>query len=189
MTSHDVTALAHEWITPALSTGAMAVDATTGAGRDTLFLSRAVGSSGRVHAFDIQPQALAGARASLTAAGLAGRVRWHLECHSRAARSIEPARPDAIMFNLGWLPGGDRAVVTRPQTTITALDALAAQLRTGGRLSVIAYRGHAGGSEEATAVSEWFGRAGHVVRPLLWCAASPSPRAPVLHVVERTRSH
>jgi len=189
MTAHDITALAHEWIAPALSAGATAVDATTGSGRDTVFLARAVGSCGRVHGFDIQPRALAAARARLAAAGLAGRVRWHLECHSRAARRIEPARPDAIMFNLGWLPGGDRAVVTRPQTTVAALDALAAQLRAGGRLSVIAYRGHTGGGEEATSVSRWFDRAGHVVRPLIRCAASPSPRAPVLHVVERTRSH
>jgi len=185
MTAHDVTALAHEWIAPVLCAGRMAVDATAGSGRDTLYLARAVGPAGRVHAFDIQRRALAQARSRLAAAGPAARVHWHLACHSRAARRIGPARPDAVMFNLGWLPDADHDIVTYPKTTVAALDALAGRLRVGGRLSVVAYRGHAGGSEEATAVARWFARGGRIARPLIRCAASPSPRAPVLHVAER----
>lgn len=183
--ARDVTALAHEWIGAVLAPGAVAIDATTGCGGDTEFLARAVGSDGRVHAFDIQPDAISHARARLARNDLADRVRWHRMCHSRALDRLPEIEFDAIMFNLGWLPGSDRAVVTRPETTVAALDALAPRLRPGGRLSVIVYRGHTGGPEEDRAVAEWTRTAGRDTRPLLDLDAFTPPRAPVLRVFER----
>ncbi|MDZ7829600.1 MAG: class I SAM-dependent methyltransferase [Halofilum sp. (in: g-proteobacteria)] len=185
MTAHDVTRLAHAWIAPALAPGALAVDATAGAGHDTLFLAAAVGDTGRVHAFDIQADAIARSRERVAAAGLSNRVSWHATCHSLAPERIGRVAVNAVMFNLGWLPGGDHTLVTRPATTRLALDALTHRLCPGGRLSVIAYRGHEGGTEEERAVHDWFGRLPGTVMPLVERAASASPRAPVLRVVER----
>lgn len=184
MSAHDVTRLAHEWIAPVLATGALAVDATAGAGHDTLFLADMVGESGRVHAFDVQAAAIERSRERVTAAGLADRVRWHTACHSQAPRRVGSEPLDAVMFNLGWLPGGDHALVTRPATTRRALDALARRLRPGGRLSVVAYRGHPGGADEERAVRDWFARLPASAIPLVEQAVSASPRAPVLRVLE-----
>jgi 16S rRNA C1402 N4-methylase RsmH len=185
MTAQDITRLAHEWIAPAVVTGALAVDATAGTGHDTLFLAAAAGDSGRVHAFDIQADAIARSRERVAAAGLADRVTWHTTCHSLAPERIGGEAVNAVMFNLGWLPGGNRAIVTRPATTRWALDALAPRLCPGGRLSVIAYRGHEGGTEEERAVQDWFRQLPGTMMPLVELAASASPRAPVLRVVER----
>jgi len=62
------------------------------------------------------------------------------------------ARAEARRQNL---PGGDHAVITRPETTVPALDAAAAMLEEGGLITVVCYAGHAGGVEETRAVSEW----------------------------------
>jgi hypothetical protein len=86
-------------------------------------------------------------------AGNLDRVRLVLGCHSGLARSLTGyPRVDAAMFNLGYLPRGDRRIVTRPSTTIPAIAALVERLAPDGRISIIAYRGHPEGPEEYQAV-------------------------------------
>lgn len=156
-----LTSVAHEFIAPVLRDACIALDATVGTGADTAFLAAGVGPAGRVHAFDIQNEALCRARPRLAAAGLADRVHWHLADHAHLSDHVGPDRFAAAMFNLGWLPGGDATIVTRVPTTVAALAAAAARLETGGRLSVVAYRGHAGGPAEQRAVEDWIADAAH----------------------------
>jgi len=150
-----LTARARDFIAPAVRPGAVALDATAGTGADTAFLATAVGPRGRVLACDIQPAAIERARARLAAQGLTDRVQWLITCHARLSDHTDGIRFTAAMFNLGWLPGGDHGIVTRPATTTAALAAAAARLGPGGRLSIVVYRGHAGGPAEAAAVSAW----------------------------------
>ena len=56
------------------------------------------------------------------------------------------------MFNLGYLPGGDHAIVTKPESTVSAIVQTYRLLRMGGLISVLCYRGHVGGMEESLAV-------------------------------------
>jgi hypothetical protein len=56
------------------------------------------------------------------------------------------------MFNLGYLPGGNHSLVTRADTTVRAISAARLLLREGGVMTVLCYRGHAGGMEEYAAV-------------------------------------
>jgi len=130
-------ALAAEVLRP----GDLALDATAGKGRDTVFLAQAVGPTGHVHAFDIQPAAMDATRVLCANAGLLDRVTLHLRSHAEIA-----------IFNLGYLPGGDHGVITRPDSTATALRAAYAALRPGGRLICVAYTGHAGGNDESAVV-------------------------------------
>ena len=60
------------------------------------------------------------------------------------------------MYNLGFLPGGDRTLVTRKETTLISLSAALNALAPGGLLVVHAYGGHPGGRDEAEAVEAWF---------------------------------
>lgn len=53
------------------------------------------------------------------------------------------------MFNLGYLPGANKAVMTRSDTTLVAMQQAFAMLGVGGMMSVVLYPGHAGGAEEA----------------------------------------
>jgi len=154
----DLVARAQTYISQVLGSGDLALDATLGKGHDTLFLARAVGASGRVYGLDIQVKALETTRARLEHAGLANRVVLAHADHGGLVGRLPPV-PDqgirAAMINLGYLPGSDKRVITRPDSTLKALTGMAARLQPGGRLSVLAYTGHPGGLEEAEAVETW----------------------------------
>lgn len=142
----------------ALEAGALAVDATLGNGRDTCFLAERVGETGRVFGFDAQPEAVARTRRRLEAAGLAGRVTLFERGHEAMRAALPPeavGRVRAVTFNLGYLPGGDKSCITRPETTIPALSAARDVLAPGGVLTVVVYAGHPGGAEESDAVAAW----------------------------------
>lgn len=149
------TELAHGILRDHLRPGMTAIDATAGNGHDTVFLARLVAPDGRVIAFDIQSAALAATRARLEAAGLAGTVELHHESHSRMARIAGEGSADAIMFNLGYLPGENHETTTETGETLAALDAAEQVLKPGGILSIVCYPGHPGGDAEAQAVEEW----------------------------------
>ncbi|WP_035067656.1 tRNA (mnm(5)s(2)U34)-methyltransferase [Nitratidesulfovibrio termitidis] len=154
----------------------VAVDGTAGNGHDTLFLARLVGSRGLVHAFDVQPRALARTAERLAEAGLEERVVLHGRGHEELAAALAaplseslseslsvstdgaawPPRIMAAMFNLGFLPGSDRSVTTRSETTLTALEALLPLMVPGGVISLHVYAGHPGGADEAAALEERF---------------------------------
>jgi hypothetical protein len=141
-----LTVAASSWIEAALFDGALAVDATVGNGYDTLFLAHRVGPHGSVLGFDVQKAALAGARELLKFAGSIGRVSLIHDSHSRMANYLpEGACVQGAMFNLGYLPRGNREIITRPDTTIAALQILMRHLATDGRITVLVYRGHEGG--------------------------------------------
>lgn len=144
-----LTAAANSWIELALFDGALAVDATVGNGYDTLFLAHRVGPNGTVLGFDVQKAALAGARELLKFVGSAGRVSLIHDSHSRLESYIPyGASVQAAMFNLGYLPRGNRQIITRPDTTIAALETLLKHLDPNGRITVLAYRSHEGGVPE-----------------------------------------
>lgn len=150
--------LAQEAVIQVLRPGDPAIDATLGNGHDCLFLARRVGPAGQVYAFDVQPQALERAAGRLRAAGVEQRVRLLLRGHQEMAAALPPSlsgRVRTVMFNLGYLPGSDRSIVTRADTTLHALRAACRLLAPGGGLSVLAYTGHPGGRVETEAVKDW----------------------------------
>ncbi|MDF2923264.1 MAG: hypothetical protein K0R57_2178 [Paenibacillaceae bacterium] len=140
--------------------GETCIDATAGNGVDTLFLAKATGNGGMVHAFDIQEDALArtGHRLRQELPEAWTGIRLHHASHDRMTELVpreQHGAVAAVMFNLGYLPGSDHTVITRPDTTLPALDAALALLRQGGVLTVAVYPGHEGGAMEAEAVDRW----------------------------------
>src|ERR1700754_4394232 len=100
--------------------GALAIDATAGNGHDTEFLAGLVGPAGTVYAFDIQEQAVNSTGERLRKAGLEDRVQVVHSGHEHMQRYI-PAEHyghiNAVMFNLGYLPHGDKSITTREHTS------------------------------------------------------------------------
>jgi len=173
-----LTALAHELLGGSLQPGAKAIDATAGNGHDTLFLAQAATLSGQVYAFDIQQQALQNTAERLQRAGLSESVTLCHSGHENMLRQVPedwPGEVSAITFNLGYLPGSDKQTTTVPGPTLQALDQAMQLLRPGGALSILAYRGHAGGRQEAEAVSHWLAQQNG-----LECQTHESP-GPVLY--------
>ena len=143
--------LAAEVLASVLAPGDTAVDATMGNGHDTLTLCRLVGETGKVIAFDIQPQAVENTRARLQEAGVSGRAALYCLGHEHMAEKVESAQ--AVVFNLGWLPGGDKAVTTRWETTKAAIESALRLLTPMGVLVVCVYPGHPEGDRERQALT------------------------------------
>ena len=158
-----LTQKAHEAVASVLGEGSLAVDATAGNGHDTCFLAGQVGASGHVWALDVQPAAIEATSRKLADAGLVDRVTLLCESHAQMqdCAGMAPAgRVGAVMFNLGYLPGSDRELVTRAESTIPALEQALTLLAPGGCLSVMVYRGHEGGDTEWDAVQRWLADCG-----------------------------
>ncbi|CAH2032475.1 class I SAM-dependent methyltransferase [Trichlorobacter ammonificans] len=147
-------ALSHLLLRTLVPPAGRVVDATCGNGKDTLLLAELVGPHGHVFAFDIQPAACERTMTRLREAELHERVTVHTIGHERMG-TVVSAPLAAVVFNLGWLPGGDRAVTTRPETTCAALEASLNLLQPGGCLLITCYPGHEGGDRETAAVCAW----------------------------------
>jgi SAM-dependent methyltransferase len=146
--------LSHLFLQRIVRPGDSAVDATCGNGGDTLLLALLTGPKGRVWAFDIQDTAIERTTQVLEDAGLLQRVTVLTSGHENLADHV--AGPvAAVVFNLGYLPGGDRSVITRPGSTLAGLAQSTALLAPGGIVAITVYPGHEGGEQERAAVEEW----------------------------------
>ena len=187
----------HELVAEVVNSGDPVVDLTAGNGHDVMMLYRLVGETGQVVAFDIQSQALQATQQRLLDAGIAARpisagekitdepgVSLVADSHSELDRYLTFA-PTAIVANLGYLPGSDRQVVTRPQTTLTALQKSRDILASGGRLAVVVYPGHDGGRDEAELVDQFFQTLPDREFDVLCLQVSNRPKAPYLQVAQK----
>lgn len=152
----DLVGLHKYFIMEHLREGDVAVDFTMGNGNDTLFLSKAVGESGKVYAFDIQEDALTSTRAHLEANGAPENYTLICASHHRVKEFVnEPIK--AGMFNLGYLPrSGRKAVTTMRETTMPAVEAALELLAPDGVLIVAIYPGHEEGALEGEMLREYF---------------------------------
>ncbi|VEF47215.1 putative rRNA methylase [Bacillus freudenreichii] len=135
----------------AIKPGSVAIDGTVGNGHDTLFLAELVGENGRVFGFDIQEQAILHTKELLEKNGVADRVTLFQQGHETIGECLPAETYGKIrgaMFNLGYLPGGDKSIVTKPDTTISAISQLIDMLAKGGILGAVIYHGHEEGAQE-----------------------------------------
>lgn len=147
--------LLHQSIQLSTCKGAMCIDATAGKGHDTLFLAQLAGETGHVLAMDIQPQAIEATRSLLQKNGVEQRVQLVLDGHEHMAQYVQPGTVDVIMFNLGYLPGGDHSIATAADTTIAALEQALQLLKPLGRITLAIYHGGDTGFAERDAVLAW----------------------------------
>jgi len=181
---------AHELVKDKLHSGAIAIDATIGNGHDTLFLAEQVTTSGKIYGFDIQPSALRITRCRLEQASLSDCVTLFQANHAVMTGKIPVqyhGKVCAVMFNLGYLPGGDKSLMTLADTTLTALSSAGRMLSVGGILTVLAYPGHSGGDSETHQVRLWcdqLNREQFTVRILT--VAEYKPSAPMLFAIYKT---
>lgn len=148
----------HIALAESIGEGDCVIDATVGNGHDTCFLAQQVGESGKVYGFDIQQEALDETYRRLKNERLHARVSLYHAGHEAMVGVLpESVRGTvrAVVFNLGYLPGGDKQRTTAIATTLAALDQAREMLAPGGMISVLAYTGHPGGREEAEAVKSW----------------------------------
>lgn len=150
-----LTHAAHLLWSQKIQAGDVVVDATCGNGRDTLMLANLVGDSGTVHAFDLQASAVTATKNLLQASGIqpdSARVRLHCVCHTRMTEVVGMESASLVVFNLGYLPKGDRSIKTEPESTVKAIQSAMEVIQSKGLISVMAYTKHHGGMDEYQAV-------------------------------------
>ena len=182
----DLIGLHKHFILEHLKEGDTCVDFTMGNGGDTLFLSKTVGESGRVYAFDIQESALLSTEKNLKENGAPENYKLICASHHRVKEFVkEPIK--AGMFNLGYLPGsGNKSLYTMRETTMPAVEAAIDLLLPDGVLIIAIYPGHEEGALEGDMLREYF----KTLSRFKICASEfrilNSPTSPYFFLIEKS---
>ncbi len=152
MTQFQIAEWNRRFIREEVKTGEICIDATAGTGRDTVFLAELVGRNGRVLAYDIQQEALRQTEERLRVGGFKERVDLFCKSHTRMGEDVQENTIACIMFNFGYLPGGDHAISTKADTSIQAMKTGLKLLRPGGLMSLCIYSGGDSGHQEKEAI-------------------------------------
>ncbi len=141
--------LAHKYWKELLSPQDRAIDATCGNGHDTLFLAGIL-KLGKIYALDIQEKALK------NALDLLKKNNIFLDNIFLINRSHEDFSAmheiKLIVYNLGYLPGGDKAITTKAGSTLKSIQNGLDLVLVGGALSITTYSGHPEGEKEEESI-------------------------------------
>ena len=150
--------ITHSILELKVNPGDYCIDMTIGNGWDTLHLSTLVGDEGRVFGFDVQRQAILNTEDKLSSSAKFNNVKIFNCCHSKFQELIPirlKGRIQAITFNLGYLPGSDKTITTKADTTLATLSNACNWMNASGIVTIIGYRGHRGGETEVTTLLKW----------------------------------
>lgn len=184
---YSVLTMAQRWVSERVERGETVIDATAGGGVDTLMLAQLVGAKGSVLAFDIQQEALdktARRMAAFEDQSKLATVQLICDSHANMKRYVEHSVA-AIMFNLGYFPGGDESIITQSHSTLEALEQALTLLRPGGIITCTLYPGHVGGDTEAELVEQWASALPHELAHCVLYRQPQRPHAPYLIGIER----
>ena len=148
--------ITHKFMAERIKKGSVCIDATAGKGRDTVFLCSLVGETGKVTAFDIQQSAVLQTKELIMQKGYGNIAEVFYDSHENMGNYFAKETVDAIMFNLGWLPGGDHNIFSKPTSTIKAINTGLELLKPGGVMSVCIYHGKETGTAEKDALLPFF---------------------------------
>ena len=138
----------HRKILEVLQKEDIAIDATIGNGFDTLFLCN---NCEFVYGFDIQQKAIESTHMLLRENKISNYQLFGIS-HSLMLDKVTK-EVAVIMFNLGYLPGHEKQLVTQAESTLLAIKSGLTILRKGGIISLVVYTGHKGGVDESEAVT------------------------------------
>ncbi|WP_323704529.1 class I SAM-dependent methyltransferase [Mammaliicoccus sp. Dog046] len=144
---------ARKLITSHINDSSIVVDATCGNGNDTYFLANQV-PNGHVYAFDIQKAAIESTKLKTASFD---HITYHQTGHEHAATIVKNNHDgiDASIFNLGYLPKGDKNITTHALTTIEAIQSLFEITNKNGIIVLVVYPGHPEGQIESNEVREF----------------------------------
>lgn len=148
MKNYQITEWCHHFIREHVKQGDICIDATAGNGNDTLLLCELVGEHGKVLAFDIQKEAVENTKKRLEERGVSKQAEVLLESHINMSHYADADSVSCIVFNFGYLPGGDHTLATKKDTSISAIYEGLKLLTKGGMMSLCIYSGGDSGFEE-----------------------------------------
>jgi SAM-dependent methyltransferase len=127
------------------------IDATCGNGKDTSKLAELVPQGG-VIALDIQEIALNRAKERLKGVS---QVHFYLQSHENFPEIARQNPIRLIVYNLGYLPGGDKSITTKTSSTLQSLKNALLLLAPKGMICITLYPGHPEGVKEQEVILTW----------------------------------
>lgn len=140
---------AHQLIANATTRLDVTVDCTMGRGKDTLFLSS---FSSKVYSFDIQESALEQTKKLLQENNVSN-VSLIKDTHANIKKYVKEY-VTGVIFNLGYLPDGDKSITTIAEESLKAIMESLDLLKIGGVCCVVIYPGHSEGQRESMVIEE-----------------------------------
>jgi len=149
--------LAHQHLESIIKPGDTVIDATCGNGHDTLVLAKLAltSDSGKIFAIDRQADAIESTKQLLTkqlSRAVINRIEFSQRCHSTFPEHLTPRSVNVFQYNLGYLPGGNKAITTTVETTLQSIRNAMQLLQAGGLILITCYPGHAEGMREEEAI-------------------------------------
>ena len=174
-----------------LQTGDHAIDATCGNGKDTLALAQILFSRGEtscILGIDIQAEALQRTEkllsSHLTPEQLK-RIFLFEQSHATFPPQAYQLPIRLIIYNLGYLPRGNKALTTCAESTLQSIQAALPLLLSGGALSLVFYPGHPEGLREQAILTPFIEGLDPRHWQRSWYAPSPHAHAPVHLFLEK----
>lgn len=189
--------LAHSYWQALVKKGDTVIDATCGNGHDTLILANLAldENGGAIHAFDIQSKALETTKAKIDSTlpnEIARKVAYHKNCHSELSKATLGKKNEAklVVYNLGYLPGGDKGKTTLLATTLKSVQEAQEIIVPGGAISITCYPGHDEGKVEEEALAQLIAK----LSPYTWSCCHHKwinrSKAPSLILIQKSlKSH
>lgn len=128
----------------------LAVDMTAGNGFDSKFILDQLKPK-RLIAFDIQKEAEKSTKKLLSKYE---NFEFILDSHGNIDKYINE-KIDLVVYNLGYLPKGDKTITTQWESTITSLEKSMDLLSAKGKIILTIYPGHPAGKKEAEELNKF----------------------------------
>lgn len=148
--TQDISKLAHEIIEKYVIEKDIAIDATLGNGHDTDFLKNIFKV---VHSFDINEEAVLKYEDKKNK-----NVYVYQMSHEYIDNFFIDGTVDLIIYNLGFLPNGNKEITTKAESTIISIEKSLNLIKTGGYILIVTYRGHFEGLREDNAVFDFLSK-------------------------------
>lgn len=148
----------HNLIDSYIKKNDIVIDATVGNGNDTLYLCNIV-KNGKVFGFDIQSNAIKNTK-TLLDKNNCNNYELFLQSHSNMSNVLDSylGKISLVLFNLGYLPCGDKSITTNFESTIKAIDESIKLIHNMGMILVVIYPGHDNGHLESIKIHEYLDR-------------------------------
>lgn len=171
--------MAHLLMEAVIREGDHVVDMTLGNGHDLRKLLSLCGPCGKVTGFDIAAQAIQ------NCTKVVGEFPDHtVDLRHTSHEHCEDLAPFTFaVYNLGYLPGSDKTITTRAESTLRSLTRLLPKLEPNGLICITAYRAH-DQNKESDALRNWLADRKDL-RVRSWQILPDDGHSPILYAVER----
>ncbi len=152
--------LSKQYFRRLLKFGDIVIDATCGNGHDTEYLALQIltEKSGLLYTLDIQDKALDLAKMRIQekfSTAINQRIHFLKRCHSSFPEEILKKSVQLIVYNLGYLPGGNKEITTKSVTTLKSIQNALELISETGAICITCYPAHPAGEIEEQLILEF----------------------------------